>query len=351
MVTTSNSYIHEYSFFDDVFDCLNESVKDVTVAMGWYNIKKHQLESKMMFESSSDVDYKVLLEKEGEGVLAKIGNAVMSIINKITAFIKKFTDKITGNMKLGKSDEEKVNQILAQHPELKNQVVEGIDKEWFTVADVAKFEKDVVGLIQMLNKNAIDHQTFMDKFKAKCKAFTDSAAPILGATTTVIGFMKILPEIHKAAKGTKDAISAFRGTCEKFKDDVDRNYSENDANKAQAIMNALSQAIGLTTKECQRSANMQSRWSSWASKFCNSALGKAMHADDASRDKRHNAAYDRRQQETERMAKDASIKRRTEDVRRDRIKQNNPNVDDNDLNATGRVGQRTPDEKKGKNNP
>ena len=349
MVTTSNSYIHEYSFFDDVFDCLNESVKDVSVAMGWYNIKKHQLESKMMFESSSDVDYKVLLEKEGEGVLAKIGNAVMNIINKITAFIKKFTDKITGNMKLGKSDEEKVNQILAQHPELKNQVVEGIDKEWFTVADVAKFEKDVVGLIQMLNKNAIDHQTFMDKFKAKCKAFTDSAAPILGATTTVIGFMKILPDVHNYARGTKNAITAFRGTCEKFKDDVDRNYAEQDANKAQAIMNALSQAIGLTTKECQKSAIMQSRWRSWASKFTESRAGKAIKADKQSRDDRHRDAKYQRDTLTAAEALRAADKREKEDTTRDNIKAAHANVKDEDLNTTGRVGQRTPDKKKGKN--
>lgn len=350
MTMTSNSYINEYSFFDDVFDCLNESVKDVSVAVGFYNIKKHQLESKMMFESSSDTDYKVLLEKEGEGVLAKIGNAVVNLINKITSFIKKFTDKITGNIKVGKSDEEKVNQILAQHPELKNQVVEGIDKEWFTVADVAKFEKDVIGLIQMLNKNAIDHQTFMDKFKARCKAFTDSAAPILGATTTVIGFMKILPEIHKAAKGSRDAIAAFKGTCEKFKDDVDRNYGEAEVNKAHAIMNALSQAIGLTTKECQKSATMQSRWSTWASKFCNSGLGKVMKVDDSSVQARRDEAKNRQYQKTSTAAQQAAQRRVADDTTRQNIKKSHPNVKDDDLNATGRVGQRTPPQK-GKKKP
>lgn len=259
MVTTCKSYIEEYRLFDDVFDCLNEASHDLDVAVGNYNMRMHQLKSKMFFESSSDMDYEAIMEAESQGILAKIGTAVMTLVQKVSDFIKKITEKITGNIKLGKSDEEKVNQILAQHPELKDQVVEGIDKEWFTVSDVAKFEKDVVGLIQMLNKEAIDHQTFMDRFKAACKRFTDSAAPILGATTTVLGFMKIVPEIHKHVKGTRDTITAFNETAKKFGQDVTNNYAEKDVSKANAIAYAIKQAIGLTTAECKHQVESQNK--------------------------------------------------------------------------------------------
>lgn len=259
MVTTCKSYIEEYRLFDDVFDCLNEATREVEIAMGNFNMKMHQLQSKMFFEASSDQDYQAMMEAEGEGVLAKIGNAVMKLIQTVTGFIKKITDKITGNIKAGKSDEEKVNQLLAQHPELKNHVVEGIDKKWFTVSDVAKYEKDVLGLIQMLNKNVIDHQTFMDKFKDACKRFADSAAPILAATTTVIGFMKVIPDVHKNVSNSKKALCSFNDAAKKFKTDIDSNYSQKDVSKANAIMYAIKQAIGLTTSECKHQVENQGR--------------------------------------------------------------------------------------------
>ena len=258
MTKTCKSYIEEYNIFDSVFESLNDVSKDVNIAIAQYDMKMHQFRSKMFFESSQ-IDYDALMESEGENVLSRIGNAVLKLIQKVTDFISKITNKINDNIKYSKSDEEKVNQIITQHPELRNQVIDGIDKNWFTVSDVAKFEKDVIGLINMLNKNAIDHQTFMDKFRASCKKFAESNAPILAATTTVIGFMKIVPEIHKQVRGVKNAINSFNEAGKKFKNDIDNNYSKDDITKANAIMYALKQAIGLTTSECKHQVESQNK--------------------------------------------------------------------------------------------
>lgn len=318
MVTTCTSYIHEYSLFDGVFDCLNEAANDVAIAMGQYNIKKHQIESKMLFEASSnDPEYQSEMKKASEGVLARIGNAVMKVIGRINEFIKKITDKFTDSVKLGKSDSEKVSQMLSQHPELKDQIIEGIDKEWFTIGDVAKFEKDIIGLIQMMNKKAIDHQTFLDKVRAKCEQFTNSAKPIVDAGLTVVNAVSIFPKLHKSMKDTKEAITDIRGACEKFKDDVNKNYAENDANRAQAIFNALSQAVGLTTKEYQKSVKAHGFLSKALNKICNSPIGKVAHADDNSRETRHIKAYDKRTKKIADMATNRAVRSTAEKQRID----------------------------------
>lgn len=333
MTTTCNSYIQEYSFFDDVLDCINETTKDVSLAVAKYNMKMHQFESKLLFEAADDESTQKAKAEEGKGALAKIGAAVLKLVEKVTSFIKKFTDTITQHIHKGKSDSEKVNQILAQHPELKDQIVEGIDKEWFTVSDVAKFEKDVIGLIQMLNKNAIDHQTFMDRFRAKCQAFTDSTKPIVDAGCNIVKLLTILPDLHKAAKSSREAISAFRSTAEKFGQDVERNYVDSDVNKARAIQNALGQAIGLTTKDAQHTAKAQGRWSSLVNSFCNSAVGKAVHLDDASAKKRHKAAADKRFDRQVKDAQKAAINRKVDDARRSGIKNRDPSLTDEDIDA------------------
>lgn len=251
-IATSYDFIHEYSIYDDLYDSITEADKEVTAAMGRFTMKHHQIEAKQFFESSSDTDYTLLLEKEGQGLLAKIGTAVMKIINSIGEFLKKLTDRFTGNADKTKADAEKVSQILAAHPELKNQIMEGLDKNWYTMGDIASFQKDTVGLIRMLEKSAIDNATFWERFKARCTSFTNSVKPVVDAGNTIVSMVRLVPNAAKAVKESRDVLANTRGLLKKFKDDVETNYDYQNASKAQAIWNAFSQMVGLTTEECKR---------------------------------------------------------------------------------------------------
>ena len=322
MTATNASYINEFNFFDDMYSCLESTLNTVNMECTNFAVKKHQIEMKHYFEDT--VDFDVMIEKEGGSVLAKIGNAVLTIINKITDTIKKLMDKILGNTKNIKTDEEIVNQMVSKHPELRDQIVKGINKEWFTVRDIAKFEKDITGLIQMLEKNAIDHETFGEKIRRRCEEFSKSAAPFVSVISTFTAFMKVIPDISKNCSQTKEAFEHLRGTCEDFKDRVDRNYGDKDVNKAQAIMNALGNVIGVTNKECEHRVQAQSGIAAFLHKIANSGAGKLVHADDTSRDARHDKV--RNALDAKRQASEAEETKKkndaAEEARNDSIIQN-----------------------------
>lgn len=341
MTKTCASYIHEYSLFDDVFDCLNETVREADIAVAKYNMKMHQLESKMLFEAANPEDVKKVQHSEGKGALARIGEAVMRLITKVTTFIKSFTDKLTGSLQLGKSDSEKVNQILTKNPELKDKVIEGINKEWFTVHDVAKFEKDVVGLIQMLDKNALDHQTFMDKFRARCESFTKAAKPIAEAGSTIVTLVSIFPKLGKAAQDTKETLVSINKTAKEYREKFENNYQVNEVSKAHAITNALGQVTGILTEDAKKHATATSGIGKIIHNFCNGAVGKALKLDDASASERRDRSIDRTLRRKAGEAMDYQRKREGEAARRFGVRNiTGGAATDEDLDAVPGLGKR-----------
>lgn len=316
---TNQSFINEYVLIDNVNECLYECQKDVTVALYEYNNAIRNLEMKSLFES---VDTDVLMEKESEGFLARIGNSVLKVIHTIAEFIKNITETILGNTKLIKSDEERVNKIIAEHPELKKQICHGIKEEWFTYKDIAAFEKDIIGLVNMLEKKAIDNETFKDKVKKAIDKFNDSGKTIIATTATITGLLGIVPKVHKSCKEGKDTVSSMSSTLSKFKDNFEKNYGEHDQNVITSAFNALSQMVGLTTKECNDRVAGQSFISRTFDKFCNSAFGKAMKLDDSNRQDRHVAVSNKLEVERNKKEKAKSEKEAADkQSRRDKIDQ------------------------------
>jgi hypothetical protein len=285
---TNSAFINEYKLYDDVFDCIESCQKEATLALYHYNNTAKQMKMKAFFEG---VDVDILMEAENEGFLTKIGNKVLQLLTTIANFIRGITEKITGNVKGMKSDEERVTKIITEHPELKKQVCKGLKEEWFQYKDVAKYEKDIAGLINMLEKEQIDHQTFMDKVKKASEDFTSSAKSIINVGTSIAGLIKIVPNVHHACKEAKESVSEMSGLVETFKGNVEKNYADHDQNKVTSIFNALSQAVGLTTKECSDRVAGQSWISNTFHNFANSKVGGVLHIDDDSRDMRHVDAY------------------------------------------------------------
>ena len=251
---TNYAYINEFGFLDDLIDCINESTNDVAVRMYDYNNKLRETSTKAFFEG---VNEDVFMEKEKEGVLATIGKGIIALIEKIKEAITKLTEAIVGKSKEAESEAEIVNRIIEKHPELKNKVCEGIQKEWFTYKDVATYEKDVIGLINMLERNAIDHRTFKDKMQAAADKFEASAKPIIAIGTTIGALVGLVGTIGLKSQKAKGALKSLGKTTEKFKQDFDKNKNTQNANVFSSAFNALGQAVGLVSKECEHRAKSQ----------------------------------------------------------------------------------------------
>lgn len=291
MLKTNQPYINEFNFFDNVMECVEECKKEVDMAIYSYNNNKRQIELKSFFEGVMDDE--LFIEKEGEGVLAKIGNAIIKLVKKVADFLTDTKEKLFGMTQKAKTDAEIVNKLIDEHPELKKEVIEGLEKEWFTYRDVAKFEKDVVGLIQMLDKKKIDHETFKDKMKKACKEFTESGKVILAASCTLGSLLMVAPNVSKGVKASRSVLQDISKTAGDFTKNVEKNYTENDVNMLQAIGNAFGQAIGIITKECNQRQRGQGKIASILNRFANSRVGTVLKMDDSSRDRRHQAARDK----------------------------------------------------------
>lgn len=299
MLKTNQSYINEFSFFDNVIECIEESRREVDMAVYSYNNNKRQAELKSFFEGVMDDE--LFTEKEGEGVLAKIGNAILTLVRKVADFIRNTSEKLLSVTKKTKTDTEIVNKMMNEHPELRNEVVNGLEKEWFTYKDVAKFEKDVTGLIMMLDKNKIDHATFKDKFKKSCEDFTESGQVIISAGSTLSRLTSIIPKVGCGVKDCRNILQSFSKIASDIIQTAKINYNEHDVNKFQAIANALGQAIGIVTKECNDRQAGQGRIATILSNIKNSKVGQKLHLDDTSRSARHDRS--RQNAENERVRK------------------------------------------------
>ena len=283
---TSASYIHEYSLFDAVLESVAEGKKTVYEAVVSYETAAHKLDMMNFFEDAN-ADVKSDTSEKRKNIFERIGAQVMKIVNAVTKFIADLSDNLLKALKISKTDEEKVNQILKSHPELRNEVVNGIDKNWFSVKDVAQYEKDVIGLCEMLKQNKIDHQTFMEKLSASAKKFNESAKPIVDAAGTVGGILGAIGLLHKKANESKSALDSLKKRFAEFGKEVDNNKAYAGEGTASAIFNAFSDLIHARTQDCKDHASMVSKTNGILGKIINSGVGKALKVDDASRTNRY----------------------------------------------------------------
>lgn len=274
---TSAAYIHEYSILDDVNESLSEAISNINEASYKYNCMKRDFELKSFFEQTST---DVFMEKEAMGFFEKIGNAIMKIIKKIADTIAKFTSKFFNKEKEMKTDEEIVTQIITENPELKKAVCQGINEKWFTYKDVAGYQKDIVGLVQMLEQQTISHKAFREKCLESMEKFKTSGQAIIGAGTTVAGLLAVIPKIHHAFKQNKSVSEDCKKVLNNLKTKIDsRKYINNPVNEsassgltpetASLIVTEYSKAVSEITKEFNQVVASQNNASDVLKSFIN----------------------------------------------------------------------------------
>lgn len=288
MPSTSVSYINEYFESDRLADNINDALMLLEGAFADYTAEMDRLDLKDFFEGTDSSDKKE--EKKG-GILHAIGSAVIAILSSLADFIRNITGKIGGSSKELKEDQDKLNKILDDNPYLRDQVVEGLKEEWFTVKDVVQYEKDISGLIHMLNENKISHQAFLDKLGEKTEKFNRSGTSILSAGKTLAAIIALPLIIVSSCKEAKQACQSLHKAISDFKAKAAKNYVEKEQGIMKSVINALGNAVGLTTKECEFRVKAEERTEGIIHKLANSKLGKFMKVDDESsetrRDKMH----------------------------------------------------------------
>ena len=316
MIRTNYDFIHEYDAYDDVVDCLESAKRDIALAFYEYERTAHQAEMSAFFEGT---DGSEKTAKASSNVFERIGNKIISIIHSVSEFIKKVLDKVLGDTPLVKTDSEKITELIKEHPELQKKIVDGIDKGWFTQKDVAKYHKDVVGLIRMLDKNAIDHATFMDKMKKCGEELSKSAKTVTVITGATASILALGPKVLNGVKGVREELSKFTAELESIKDRIVHNYAKNDMSKAQAISAAINEAVGLMNAE----ANDRAKGHKSLLAFFKSFLSK-----NTTRDSLNDEEQKRKDEETAKQAEDEAHETNVRNAAKAR--QNRKDFDENE---------------------
>lgn len=255
MVKTDQSYINQYLTYDLVFEACDECERACIEAD--YLLRKSQRDAYLnsFFEASLFGKKKDPIVKKADtaedNFFAKIGKAISDLIKKITDFIKDIGAAITGKQRDIDADTKAVNKIIAENPELKNTIVKGIKKEWFTKHDVAAYKNDIVGLINMLDQGKIDNETAIDKFNDATKKFVTGAKDAAVAALTISGAMKLASNINNFRTENKKLADDLRKSAEDIKDATTKagKNPKSISTQVKILTNALKVIVGIDQEQ------------------------------------------------------------------------------------------------------
>lgn len=256
MVRTDQAYINQYLVYDEVFEACEACEKACVEAD--YFLRKEARKSYLDTYFSEALNFgakKAAPAKEESNIFAKIGKAIVTLIEKIKAAIKHITDSILGTQRRTEKANKDLQKILAENPEMKKTIMKGLKKDWFTVYDVASYKNDVVGLIKMVDQAKIDNATAMDKLKEAGEKFKKGAIAAGAIGVGIGGLLKVVTEINKQRKALGEMITDFQKLCEQKKEEAEKQGKPSNiiTTSVRILTSAVQVALGID-KTCENNA-------------------------------------------------------------------------------------------------
>ena len=190
------NYINdEYTFESDeilrpynsyIKRCLNDLQPVYAEYAMIYN--KVDLEFTVM-ESVSD-DMMLLLEAAEKSLLQKIGEKILELRDKFIEFADKVIDKIKTFTFNNKSNAQKLEKLLKEHPELKDETLMAVKDGTLNLNNIKSFKElneNYSEIIKLAKKGEIDPKTLRGKWEKVKEKFEDNEDKIIKATKVVTG--------------------------------------------------------------------------------------------------------------------------------------------------------------------
>lgn len=291
MVRTDQAYINQYLVYDEVFEACEACEKACVEAD--YFLRKEARKSYLdtYFSEALNFGAKKSPAKTEDNIFAKIGKAIVTLIEKIKNAIKHIKDSIFGTQKKTEAANKALQKIFAENPEMKKTIMKGIKKEWFTIYDVAAYKNDIMGLIKMVDQAKIDNQTAMDKFQDmtdKVKKGIVTGAAITGG----LSILKGITEINKSRTSLQSTMEAMQHMAEAIKDDTTNKGKDphSISTKARILGGAVKVLIGLD-KNYETNAEKAAKAAEEQAKVEADAKAKQKEVDDAEARRRNDESY------------------------------------------------------------
>ena len=203
-----------------------------------YDYEYSLLESKLNFDffddfllteaSGNDVN-----EKKKQGILEKIGNAVMSAVNKLIEIMDKFAQKIQEFVWSRKSDDRRIDELIGLHPNLKNEII--ANKNDLNVQDIKSVNDILNGtysVINQLNKGKISKPEAKSKFDKMVDFAKNNLTPLISVGTSAVTFIVAVQGMRSKMMKANYDYSKAKADLIKLKED---STSSGDTTKSKLI--------------------------------------------------------------------------------------------------------------------
>lgn len=189
------------------FESFMESYKnDINKMFADFGILEERVTLESAIMGSVPESTMIVYESEKKNIFTKIGEMVVAIYKKFIEFIDSMIDKIKTYSFQKKSDLQKLEVLLKNHPDLKNEAIAAFNKGALDLQDVRslkELDEAFDEIIKLSKKKDIDPKSLRGKWeKAKEKFEKDEKSwkivKIAAATTAVISAavaVKTLPAV------------------------------------------------------------------------------------------------------------------------------------------------------------
>lgn len=263
----SISYVntgHEDLYLTDPFikcekaidDIVNESNKSINAFLDSFNLEVTEA-------TIEDREINSEIYTEATNVFEKIGNAIIAIFKKFSEFIDRISDKIKNASFKKKSDIEKMEALIKEHPELSDDIIAKFNNGDLVLSD-AKSLKEVEGLYDELIRMAKDSKVDSNTFKGKVNAFkkklkesdqsaivkgAKSAAAVISAGTAILTLSKLIKDVQKNKDERRMSTQRMYDKALDLYDEVKAGGEKDSIDTSMGKLGVIQQLFGEVTKD------------------------------------------------------------------------------------------------------
>lgn len=232
-------YINQYDIYDETVDFINDQYMMAESAYSDYMTLVNRINEYAFIEGVSESDQE-LMEEGAKEVVEKIGQAVINTIDKVIELIKKCIENITGLIFKHKDTSKELDKLLADHPELKNEVIIALQKgdmDLKSLKDVNELLDTSQDIINKMEAGKLEpskaeelYNKAVDKLD-KAKPFFDFAKGVSAVIAAGLAIKTLLPKMREAKLDCE--ISKSRMEAMKHQKNIDKILNFGDGSKTE----------------------------------------------------------------------------------------------------------------------
>lgn len=265
-----NEYIHEYDFYDEMVCAIDDANREVVLALNMYKKAQRKCDTMCITEN---VDTEAFMTEATDNVFARIGKAVMNLLEKIKKFFVDIADKIRGHDRVVQNEINEIQALMVKDPSIaRARLTEGISNGTFKGRDISTLVNEVESAQKLYEMNKLDEDTFSNKVRKSFEKCDKFLKPIAGTLLSIGAIIAFFPTLVKSMGNIKEIISKIQRNMREFKANIGRKQLT-EPNKVVALWRSFQELIGISTAEYKDRVNFLQALGKILKKFRLNAVG------------------------------------------------------------------------------